>query len=204
MHPVPRLDDEIALGDDQVVPALHRAEEHLGQMLVFAVHIAQGHAHHAVAFRGPEVRHFHLAPGEGLHHAGEGKAQHAADFPGGGAFGVDHIVDGQLLLQEGQGGQVFRIPDPGDGVLGPQALGRQAGKHIDLVAHGGGDDDIGVLHVRFPQRIHADAAAVNEHGVQGVLAALDHGVAAVDDGDVMAFGDQALGQGRAHLAAANH
>ena len=86
MHPVAGLNDEIALGDDGAHPLpLHGAEEHLGQLAgFFLIDFSQRQAHHGVPLGGAEIHHFHPAPGEGFHLAREGKAQHAADLPGGG------------------------------------------------------------------------------------------------------------------------
>ena len=202
MYPVAGSDDKIALGDDNFPAPFHRAEQHLGQLPVLFIHFLQGHAHHRVALRSAEIHHFHPAPGEGFNAARGREAQHAADFPGGGPLRVDGVVDGQLLLQKGQAGQVFRVAD--DGVLRAQALGRQAGQHIDFIAHGGGDHDISVGRVRFPQRVGADAAALDEHGVQGIHIFLQHHFAALDHGHIMAFVHQMLRQGDAQLSPANH
>ena len=61
-----------------------------------------------------------------------------------------------------------------------------------------------MLHARLRQRLRADAAALDKHGVQRIRAALNHAFAVIDDRYVMPLVDQPLRQGKPHLAAANH
>ena len=107
-------------------------------------------------------------------------------------------------MQKGQAAQIFRIPDPGDGILRAQTLGSQAGQHVHLVPRRGGDHDVRMLHVSFGQDIGADAAALNKQRVQGIHAPLHHGVAGVHHGDVVALLHQPLRQGLAQLPAAHN
>ena len=87
---------------------------------------------------------------------------------GRGLFRVDGHGKPQLSPHEPQLRLILRVADAGDGMGHAQLLRHQAGKNVDLVAGGGGDQEIGLAHLRlFLHRI-AGAVAADAHHIINV------------------------------------
>ena len=163
----------------------------------------EGRVQYGVPLLGAEFHHLHPAVGEGFHVDGEGEAQQAGDLQRGGALGVGHLVDVQLLLQQRQAFGVFGIADAGDGVLRAQLLGRQAAHHVQLVVARDGDNHVRGFHVGLDQGLDVGAVAPDAHHVQRFAGLVQRLLAAVQYGDVVAVLGKILGQRVAHLAVAD-
>ena len=74
-------------------------------------------------------------------------------------------------------------------------FGHQTGKDVDLVAGGGGDQQIGAVLERFALNVVARAVARHAAHVVDVHDVLGQFGVVVNGDDVMAFGGQLLGQG---------
>ncbi len=86
--------------------------------------------------------HLHLALREFLHRACRRIGQHTADFKGGGSFGIDDIVNAELLFCNRPVLCIFRIPYPGHGCTGPQVFGGKTGQHVCFITFRNGYDHV--------------------------------------------------------------
>ena len=204
VHPVPGLNNKVAIGDDHAPLPLHRGIQHPGNFRHTRAELAQGTAHHDVLLLGAEFHHFHLAPGEVLDIIGKGKAQQAADLHGGSPLGIDRHVHAGLVLEQGQACIILGVTDTGNGILRAQTLGNQAAEHIDFITGGGGHQDIRLIHPRVHEGTGIGAIALDAHHVQGILTALEHRFVIIDHHHIVTLTGQLLRQRMANLAVAHH
>ena len=162
----------------------------------------QRHAAQLVLLLYGEADHVDAAPGKGLHAEGGREGQNPADFQRRRQVGVDDHVQPDFLLQKVGLAAVFRVPDPGHRVLGPQLLGNQAAHQVGLVQVGDGDDQVGAARPGPHQHRDAGGVAHHAHHVQGVLRPGQRLGAPVHHGDVVSLAGELLGDGVAHLAVA--
>ena len=155
---------EAAVGDDDLPLPLCGGEED-GQGAGPAEQVGQGMAHDGVLLPDADADHLHLTPEEGVHVGCRRQAEQAGDLQGGGVLGVDHRVNGQVLLQGGQVLGIGHVPNPGDGVLGAQPLGGEGTEHVDLVHVGGGQDQVCLFGPGFPQDGGGRARPFDAHDV---------------------------------------
>ena len=84
--------------------------------------------------------------------------------------------------------------------LAPRRLEVRA--HVHLVHVGGGQDQVGLACAALPEDGGGSAGAFDAHDVQRVAGPVDGLVIVVNDGHVMVFAGEIVGQGRAYLAGA--
>ena len=197
---VPRPQGEVAGGDDGLPLSGHGADQH--PHLDAPVQLRQPDPIQRRVLRHPVLHQLQAALGEGLQFHGGREAQHPGDLPGGGRLRIDGHGQPQLAAHEPQLPAVLRIPDPGDGVLHAQLLGHQAGEDVDLIAGGGRDQQLRVLHVRFLLHVIAGAVSADSHHVIDVDDIFNQVWVLVDDGDLVVHG-QMPRQCHAHLSRAH-
>ena len=116
MDLVAGFDDEVPVGDDDLVPPLYGADQDL-----HPDPIRKGVKVHAVQNASGlylDLCQLHPAPGEGFDVDGRGEPQGAADLGGCFHFRVHRHAEPQFLPEEGKLLGVFGVPDPGNGVAG--------------------------------------------------------------------------------------
>ena len=163
---IPGFQPEIAGGNGGLPFPGHRADQH-PRPGVF-VKIQQLHAVQRRPFRQAVLHQFQPPLGEGFQLHGRREPQHAGDLMGRGLFRVDGHGKAQLSPHEPQLRLIFRVADAGDGMGHPQLLCHQTGKNVDLVAGGGGDQEIGLTHLRLFLHLIAGAVAADAHHIINV------------------------------------
>ena len=81
-----------------------------------------------------------------------------------------------------------------------QLFGHQAGEDVQLVAGGGGDEELRLFHLRLLLHAVDRAVAADSHDVVYIDDVVNELGVLVHDGDVVPVGGELLGQGGAHLA----
>ena len=200
IQPVVRLRHKGAVGDEELVAPLRRADQHLRHPL--PVEVAEGAAEDGVVRVHLEADHVDAPAGKRLHGDGRREAEDPRDLLRRRQIGVDDHVQPDLPLEHVRVPAVFRVPHPGDGVLRAHAFGDQAAHQIRLVHAGDGDDQIGLPRPGLHQHADGRAVAVDAHGVQRVVRPAQVSGLVVHQRDVVLLLRQLLGDGIAHLAAA--
>ncbi len=198
---IPRPEDEVTGGDDGPALPGHGADQHPDPDV--PVQVRQGQAVQGGV--GGEAVFHQLQPplGKGLHLHGGGEAEHPGNLPGGGPLGVDGHGEAQLVPHKAELLFILGVADAGDGVLGPQLPGHQAGEDVQLVAGGGGDQELRLFHLRLFLHAVNRAVAADSHNVIDVDDVVDELGVLVHHGDVVPVGRELLGQGGAHLPSAH-
>ena len=116
--------------------------------------------------------------------------------------GVDREAD--VLREQVRAGGIGRAADAGDlGRSLEQGPGHVARDHVDLVAVGQRDQQVGVGAAGRLEHRGARGVAADGADVQPVLQLAQHGVVRVDDRDLVGlFAGQVVGGGAAHLPGA--
>ena len=183
---IPGLQLEVAGGDDGLLAPSHGADQHPDPDGL--IEVAEPHPVEGGVGRQSVFHQLQAALGEGLQLHGRGEPQHTGDLPGGGLLRIDGHSEAQLLPHEAELYLVIRVADAGDGVLHPQLFGNQAGQNVDLVAGGGGDQQVGLVGLRLLLDAIAGAVAAHAHDVIDVDDIVDQLGMLVDHGDLMLRG----------------
>ena len=200
VEPVTHPGHEGAVGDHHVLPLpLHRAEEH-GQLLNLAALGRQGLAHQEVLLPDTEADELHPAPAKGLQIGRRGEAEQAGDLHRRGILRIDHQINAQGILEQGELLGVLHVAHPGDGVLGAQPLRGQGADHVDLIHAGRGDHHVRAPRLRLPQGGQGRAIALDAQDVQGLRGPAEGVVVGINDRDVVLLLGEVLRQGKADLA----
>ena len=164
------------------------------------VKVRQGHTHQRVVGGDAVLDQFKALAAELLALDGAGEPQHTRHFARGCLFGVDHHRKPQLVAHKMQLLLVFRVADTGNGVLGADFFGDHTGKNVDLVAGGGGDQQVGTVFKRFFLHVVAGTVAGYAAHVIDVDEIIDQGGVLIHHHDVVFFCRKLCRQGTTHLA----
>ena len=198
---VARAHPEVAVRDDDLVPARDRADQHLAAQLLRQ--LGQREAVQELPGPGDDLDDLDAVVGKGV------ALQHARDLQQ-----AEHLVSGVLLRVDGHGEAqlvaqqveligVVRRADAGDRAPAAEPLGKHAAQQVQLVLRRAGDHDVAVLHVRLPHRSGGRAVAADRHAVQRVADVLHHVAVGVHDRDVVPLRRELAGDRAADLAAAD-
>ena len=198
---VPRPENKVAGGDDGLSLPGHGADQHPDPDV--PVQVRQGQAVQGGV--GGEAVFHQLQPslGEGFHLHGGGETEDPGNLPGGGPLGIDDHGEAQFVPHEAELLFIFRVADAGDGVADAQLFGHQAGEDVQLVAGGGGDEELRLFHLRLPLYAVDRAVSADPHDIVNINDAVDQPGVLVYDRDIVPVGGKLLGQGGAHLTRAN-
>ena len=194
------MEFKVTGGDDGLSLAGHGADQHAYPQI--PVQVGKAHPVEHAALRDPILHQLHAALGKGLQLDGIGKTQYAGDLAGRGLFRVDDHGKTQILPHEAQLLFILRVTDPGDGVAHAQLLGHQARHNVDLVAGGGGDQQIGLVRLRLLLHLVNGAVAAHAHDIMDIDDIVNEVVVMVDDRHLVFLG-QLLRQRQAHFARAH-
>ena len=187
---------EVAGGDDGLLLSGHGADQ--DPDLEAAVQVRKTHSVQLAVLRQAVLHQLQPALGKGLQLHGGWEAEHTGDLTGSGLLRVDGHGEAQLRAHEAQLLFILRIADAGNGVVHAQLLGHKAGQNVDLVAGGGGNQQIGMSHVRLLLHLVAGAVAAYPHDVVYINNILHQLVIFVHHGDLVVH-RQLLGQRQANL-----
>ena len=132
---------------------------------------------------------------EGVDLGGGGGAEHAVDLLGNGKLGIDGQGEIHFILHQLHQPRVFGIADAGDGMRRAQLARGGAGKDIDLVSGGNGDQQIGTLGTRAAQNGDVGTVADDAENVTGVGKLGQRGVVGVYDGQIVPFAGELSADG---------
>ena len=190
-----------AVRDGDLALAQHRAHQHLD--LGDLVELVQGNAVQAAALVDAQAHDLDPALGKAVAPDEAGKLQQVKDLARGRKLRVDGERKAQFLAHDVQLLGIFGVAHPSDGVdAGVQLFGCKAAQQIDLVGAGGGDQQLGLVHLGLPQRFQGGRVALHRHYVVEVHVGLQYVGVGIDDGHVVALVQQLPGEGDAHLAVA--
>ncbi len=197
---IPLPQSEGARRDMHPVLPLHSADQHVdpGDL----IELEQRNARQLGPGSHGNGHDLHLALGKGLPFQKRGELKQLIGLLSGGLLRVYGKGKPQLLPHGYQLVGIFRIPHPGDGMGCPQLLAGEAGQKVQLIPAGGGNEHVGLLRPRLPQRDHGGPVAGDRHHVQLLRAGIEHLRVGVNDGNVMPLGGKLPGQSRSHLAVA--
>ena len=190
----------IAVRDIGLPLALHHADQRVGAQL--GVDLAYGHALQPGAGGHADVEQLDAPLGEGVHADRGREADQAGHHAGSGQLGVDDHGKAELVADEADLGDIFRVAHARDGVAARCAGRDQAGQKVDLIVCGGGDQQVGLLNARFLEHMVAGAAARYRGNVQHIGQLAEPPLGQVDQRQVVPLRRKLLGQRRADLAAA--
>ena len=195
------LENKVAGGNDGLPFSADGADQHPDPQAFIKIH--QPHAVESGVLRYAVLHQLQPPFGEGLHLHGRRKAEHPGDLPGSGPLRVDGHGESQLLPHKAQLLLILRVADAGDGVRNPHLLGHKAGQNVDLIAGGGGDQQIRPAALRLQLYLIAGPVAAHAHDVVDVDDVLNQLGVLVDDRDLVLRGELSC-QLQAHLAGAHN
>ena len=180
------LDDGVALRLDVLAGAVNGGDAGIGRGNVLAQG-AQRLAHQGTALQGTNAHQTHPAVGEIQHLQGAGIADQPRDILGDQLFGADPDVDRDGILSEqlvplGVVGGTHARDFLRSAVQRPRDM---AGQHVDLVAVGQCDENVGAGDARRLQNLRTCRIAVHRSNVQPILQIAQNLLVRVDDGDVI-------------------
>ena len=195
------LQHKVAVGDDNVPAALHRADKDVA--LEPGGDLADRHAVQFLRCRQGKFDQPHAAARKGIDLAGARKAQQMGDFLGRRHFRVDDGRDTDLLFDKIQLMAVGRVAHAGNGVAMARLFGKHAAQQVQLVRAGHCNKNVCLFNARFRQRGNGGAVA---HDAQHIVAfdQMFHTcLIGVHNRDVVAFLAELPRQRGADLAAAH-
>lgn len=143
---VPPLEPEGAVGDVDAVLPLDGADEHLD--LRDLIQLVQPLAAEDAPLPQHDLDDLRAPLREGIALQKGRELQQAEDLLCGGALGVDHHAQPQLLPQEKELLNIFRVAHPRDRVLAAELARDDAAEQVQLVPRRRRDQQVAVLHVR--------------------------------------------------------
>ena len=194
------LQFKVAGGDDGLPLAGHGADQHPHPQV--PVEVGKAHAVQLAALPDTILHQLHAALGEGLQLDGVGEAQHTGDLAGGGLLRIDDHGKAQILPHEAQLLFILRVADTGDGMAHAQLLGHQARHNVDLIAGGGGDQQVGLVRLRLLLHLIDGAVAADAHHIMDIDDVVNKVIVMVDDRYLVFLG-QLLRQRQAYFARAH-
>ena len=198
--PVPGFEDVGAVGDAHVPAPLGGADQHL--LAENGGEPGQLDAVETAALPDAEGDDLQLTVGEGVHLGSRGELQDAGDLLRRHIVGVDGEVEIHDVAQALHALQIFLVAQAHDGVPGAHGPGKLAGHQIGLVVAGGGDEDVGLAGFGLLQNARRGAVAHAAQHIHGVGRGVQFVAIFIDEGDVVPFPAETVGDGMAHLAGA--
>ena len=195
------LQHRSAGGDDGLLAAGDRADQNFNADV--AVQVAQLQTHQGVALVDAVLHQLKPLAAELLALDGRGEAQHPRDLAGGGLFRVDDHRQAQLIAHKAQLLLVLRVADTGNGVLRAELFRHKAGKDVDLIAGGRGNQKIRTVLERLLLDLIAATVAGHAAHIIDVYNILDQVRVLVDNDNVIVFRRKLGGQGTADFAKAD-
>ena len=189
--------DEIAVGDDGVAPALDHADQHLGT--VGRRQRSERGAVETAALAHAILHDLRAALRKGVDAHGAREAQDTRDLPRALVLGVDDEIDPQRVAQKLGLVQIFRVADAGHDLGRAQLARRDTADHVDLVELGRGDQQLGLGGSGLAQRLGVGGAALDTDDVQLVRETADGLGVALDHGQIVPLGLEHLRHGIADL-----
>ena len=136
----------------------------------------------------------HTTFGKGLHLGDCRKAQNTGDVTGCFPFRIDVKGKSHLLLHKAELTLILDAAHPCDGILCPQFFGGHAGKDIDLIFAGSGNDQIRLPRTRLLLSGIGGAVALDAQNVQLVCQSLRHSRTIIDCSNIMSLSGEMLRQ----------
>ena len=184
---VARPQDEIAGGDDGLPLPGHGADQDPDPDI--PVEVGQLHPVQGGALRQAVLHQLQAALGEGLQLHGRREPQDAGNLSGCRLLRIDGHGEAQLVAHEPQLLFVLWIADAGDGVLHAQLFRHQARQNIDFVTGCGGDQKLGLVHLRLLLHIVAGTISADGHHIINVDDIFNQLGIFVDHRDLVARGE---------------
>ena len=152
------VQDEVALRDIGLTVAADHAQQHVRAEQ--RIDLADRHAVQAGLVRNFEVEQLDTSAGKRADADGRRESDQTRNNTRGGQLGVDDHRNTQLIADKAEVGYIFRIAHTRNGVAAGCFTSDQAGKQVDFVMGGNGDEQVGILHAGFTQNVIAGAAAL--------------------------------------------
>ena len=197
---VARVQDKIALWNKGLPRATHHAQQRSAAQ--YRADLAHGHPLQPRAVRDADIQQFDTSLGKGTHVDCGWKTDQARNDARGRQFRIDDHGQAKLVAHKADLFHMLRVAHTRDRVAAGRFAGNQAGKQIDLVVRGDGDEQVGVLHARLLEHMIAGAAAGHRSQVERVHQLGQPPLRQVDKRQVVPFGRKLLSQCRANLSAA--
>ena len=197
------LDHGVALGQDRAVAAEYGGDARVHRRDVL-LQVLQRVTDQRPALEGAHRDQARPAVGELEHLQRFGKLDELGDIVGKDLLGTDGKIHAEAVRTEhALVGEVIGGPQAHDARGHVEQLLRQLARHqIRLVALRHRDHEVAVLDTRLHQHRGVRSAAEHRTKVQPVLQAAQSRPVDVHHGDVVGFGREAFGDGRADLARA--
>ena len=199
-NPVPVFEDIIAVGNAHIPVPFGGADQHL--LAKDRGELGQGDAVETAALSDTEGDDLKLTVGEGVHLGGRGKLQNPGNLLRRHVVRIDGKVEIHDIAQALQTLQILLVAQAHDGVPRTHGPGKLAGHQIGLVVAGGGDEDVSFTGLGLLQHTGCGAVAHAAQHVHGVGRGVQLVALFIDEGDVVPFPAETLGDGVAHLAGA--
>ena len=198
---IPRLQRKGTGGYDRLTAACDRTDQDLDADV--AVEVCQLQADQRVVLGQAVFDQLKPLAAELLALDGRGEAQHPRDLAGGGLFRVDDHRQAQLIAHKAQLLLILRVADTSNGVLRAELFRHKAGKDVDLIAGGRGNQKIRTVLERLLLDLIAATVAGHAAHIIDVYNILDQVRVLVDNDNVIVFRRKLGGQGTADFAKAD-
>ncbi len=152
-----------------------------------------------------EFHDFHVALGKRINFQKARIFQQTRNFMRSLTFRIDCHVQREYVAHLKRLAPIFRIPDPPDGMqLRIHAMCSHAGKQVDFICIGCGNQKVGFLHICLLQHIHAGRISLNRNHIIGFHDVFKYFCLAVNNSNFVSLSRKLCGQSRPDLSASGN